>query len=583
MKFDSGIDNRIKRFGSIFLAVFVIALCNRYLSLTAYARFAYGETYNAAAGFNPVAAFFSTKAEVLWLGVALDILFCVTFALIFTFIRGPLLTLAIVILSLFYAANIEHVKANLTAIDLNLIGFATDPTFVRAQFTWDVAVYTILFSAWALALLRIERIAILTRSCALAALALTAAAVAYAPNSFRITEPAWLQSHPLFPSLGHKSLTVSNRTFEETAFARADLPELGPDRLNVLLVYLEGLSNFSRTKAEMDVLNDLADRNIMFERFIGHQLITSNGLYTSLTGDLPRFIGSERKWNELSEGDGAKMAALPAVLSEAGYHTAFLQSADLTFMSKGEHLKDLGFEEARGDTNWSDGPGVHRNGWGIDDRSLFRNVVDYIDDLETAQPWFISVLTTGTHAPYNVPEEFLAEESSARFRSLKYVDAAIAELMQELENRNLLENTVVIFTADESRESSNLASLNNEILLNWLPFVAIHPSQKQLSVSQVVTGKKTRNLVLELSTNSADPDLQPVIGDIEPILFGNVISGRIFWFDPKTQDFFACLNGPQLGCEHWSGVVDVTHPTKGAKVEQAYFPGLQDVILEHEQ
>ncbi len=582
MKSALGLSQRAPRFGSIFVSILTITLYHRYLCLTTFAKVSYGWTYNAYQGFNPTAAFFNDKGPVLWLGAASDVLFAIAVALVFVFAPYPLLVVSVGVLAFFYASNIEHIKANLTAIDLDLLGFATDAAFIEAHLTSDVILNAAVFFAIALGLLRLERVGRLARVGALAGAVLCAAALAYIPNSFRISEPAWLQSHPLLPTLGQSKLETSDRTFDPAAFERAQLIELGPDRLNVLVIYMEGLSRFSLTKADMETLRTLADRNISLERFVGHQLITSNGLYTTLTGDVPSFISSERKWNDLANDAEVTAEALPAILSEQGYHTAFLQSAPLAFMSKDTQLAELGFEELRGNRDWLSGGDVLRNGWGIDDRSLFRNVIRYIDDLDETQPWFISVLTTGTHAPYNVPQDFLPQEVSARYRALKYLDMAIAELMQDLENRGLLENTVVIFTSDESRESSNLSTLDNQMLLSWLPFIAIHPSQATQSVHQVLPNKMTRDLVLELTTNAATPVLQTLTAQTDPVIFGNVFDGRVFWYEPKTGDFFACLKGAQLGCEHWRDVHDITRPTQGIKTGQAYYPNLENAILDHE-
>jgi hypothetical protein len=503
-------------------------------------------------------------------------------ALIFVFAPLPLTALAIAVLGFFYASNIEHIKANLTAIDLDLIGFATDATFIDAHLTQDVIVNAVVFFAIALVMFRLEGLRRVARFGVFAAVVLTGSALAYIPNSFRISEAAWLQAHPLLPVLGQSKLEASDRRFDPAAFERAPLIELGPDRLNVLVVYLEGLSRFSMDKADMETLQGLADRNISLERFIGHQLITSNGLYTTLTGDVPSFITSERKWNDLTGNPGVSASALPSVLADHGYHTAFLQSAPLTFMSKDKHLAELGFQELRGYHNWSSDTDALRNGWGIDDQSLFRNVIEYIDDLEGTKPWFVSVLTTGTHAPYNVPPDFLPQQGSDRYRALRYLDAAIKEMMRGLEDRGLLDTTVVIFTSDESREASNLPSLDNEILLSWLPFIAVHPSHTTRSITQVVPSKSTRNLVLELATHTAEPNLGKAFMSDDPVIFGNVFNGRIFWYEPKTAAFFACHKGPQLGCEHWRGVHDVTRPTQGVTVDQAYFPKLKTAILDNE-
>jgi phosphoglycerol transferase MdoB-like AlkP superfamily enzyme len=122
-----------------------------------------------------------------------------------------------------------------------------------------------------------------------------------------------------------------------------------------------------------------------------------------------------------------------------------MQGANLEFMNKNKFMRLIGFDEVVGNDSFHD---VERfTSWGVDDGVLFQEVLKKIDDLETKRkPWFVSVLTIGTHHPHLVPG---IQIPSFEF-SAAYADWQAMKLLRNLENRGLLENTLVVITGDEA-------------------------------------------------------------------------------------------------------------------------------------
>jgi phosphoglycerol transferase MdoB-like AlkP superfamily enzyme len=109
-----------------------------------------------------------------------------------------------------------------------------------------------------------------------------------------------------------------------------------------------------------------------------------------------------------------------------------------------------GFDDIYGAKDFSEP--ILRAFWGVDDLSLFRKGLTVIEDLESAaEPWFLAVLSVGTHHPVVVPSEHLERhEGSDVEAAFDYLDGALQYFMTELEASGVLENTLVIVTADES-------------------------------------------------------------------------------------------------------------------------------------
>ena len=96
----------------------------------------------------------------------------------------------------------------------------------------------------------------------------------------------------------------------------------------------------------MKNLQSLANQHIEFTNYYARQIITANGLYASHTGYTPAFTKRYSKWNEMTSESKDSINALPQLFFSAGYHTAFLQAAPLSYMNKREKMKQFIFFKA---------------------------------------------------------------------------------------------------------------------------------------------------------------------------------------------------------------------------------------------
>jgi hypothetical protein len=145
----------------------------------------------------------------------------------------------------------------------------------------------------------------------------------------------------------------------------------------------------------------------------------------------------------------SRRPCLPEVLARKGYRTAYLQAADLSYMSKDRFMPEAGFQQVLGKEyfRYQHVP-FH---WGPDDQAFFEQAAEFIAELERGQdPWFVTLLTVGTHHPGAVPEAFAAGFGSRKEAAAAYLDQALADFMERLEGKGILRDTLVLLTADES-------------------------------------------------------------------------------------------------------------------------------------
>lgn len=563
------------RLGVIFIVLCVLSAAHRYFAIRIYMRTSDFDWHvNTGEGLNPVNEFARLYWREILLGVKSDVLFSAMGAIVLAFIGRIGAVVGVIAISFFYSANHEHLRFNDSSIDLAYLGLALDPTFIQGQTTPKFLAYAIASTLLGLGLLVLSR----WRPLRLLALGIAPiiACILAIPAAANLGEPIWLQSHPLAPKIGNFAAETDTRDFKVGSLIDNNPPlDSFAGQHNVLLVFIEGISEHSLSKANMQNLLSLADKNLHFEQYIGHQMITANGLYATHTGLQPYVTGVSMRWYGITPTSPETQTALPQVLRNAGYQTNFVQAAPLAYMNKAEKLTALGYDNVIGDESFD--TAYSRNAWGVDDLTLMEGTLAQIDKMNPNKPWLTTVLTTSTHSPYNTPPNFEPEAINSRTRAISYADQAIGALMVGLEDRGLLENTVVIITADEARETAPGSALAGEILRNWLPLIVIHPDDVTMDISDPFSMIDLRNLILMLTGDFDLGPVQALIDQRDVFVFGNVRLDRMFYFDRSDQVLFAC-NTDDFICNQYEDANDIRELDQMRLVGTSQFPVLQTLV-----
>ncbi|MGI5865090.1 MAG: LTA synthase family protein [Myxococcales bacterium] len=265
-------------------------------------------------------------------------------------------------------------------------------------------------------------------------------------------------------------------------------------RTNVLLVMLESISGAYvpsvaadhgiESPTKMRTFDALAKRGLLFTNFVSQQRQTNRGEYALLCGDHPRLLTAEAKMTAFIRA-GARRC-LPAILREAGYETVYMQAASLAFMFKDQFMPRSGFDRSIGSSGLP--RSYARSEWGLDDRALFEQAFEHIEELrEGDKPWFFALLTVGTHHPFLVPDDFDgAPGEKGMPRAIAYADVALGELFERLERAGVFEDTLVIVTSDESAGLfEGYDDLTRAFSQNWSVLAAFVPTGETARVSDV--------------------------------------------------------------------------------------------------
>lgn len=224
---------------------------------------------------------------------------------------------------------------------------------------------------------------------------------------------------------------------------------------NVLVIQLEAFQNFvinaSYNGQELtpNLNRLLGEDSIYFDNY--YSIIgkgnTADAEFATLNSIYPVIDGESYRLYTDNTYDG-----LPWQLKEEGYTTYGFHGNTASFWNRQAAYPYQGIDNFYSIERLDDTDIV---GLGISDQSMFRQMVDVLK--EEQGNFFSFCVSLTSHHPYELPEELQKlnireEDQESKFanylQAVHYTDAAIGELIAELKEAGIYENTVIAFYGD---------------------------------------------------------------------------------------------------------------------------------------
>ncbi len=273
-----------------------------------------------------------------------------------------------------------------------------------------------------------------------------------------------LATNPLLYSLGQRSAVVvaDDHAWLDRRYVTPDIVSQ-PSPPNVLVLYLESIERsysapaFGNAYADLD---HVGEQGLVFEgvQQLDNTGWTMAGMIASQCGVplMPAGLLHDRQFEPLSSVvPGVK--CLGDLLSEQGYQLSFLGGASTDFAGKGRFYSDHGFDQVEGFKSLQDhleDPN-YVNDWGLYDDTLYDLTLQKIErmDSQSDRPWGLVNLSITGHAPNGYPAQRCIDRQGEWdginiLYSVKCSAWLAYDLIDRLENRGLLENTVVAILSD---------------------------------------------------------------------------------------------------------------------------------------
>lgn len=259
---------------------------------------------------------------------------------------------------------------------------------------------------------------------------------------------------------------------------------------NVIFVVLEStpweyVGPYSNKIKATPFLEEYQNKAV-FENIYAHIPSTNKSMFSFLCASYP-----EISFKSLTvENPGIAMPSIPSELKKYGYRSAFFNSGDNEYQNAGGFLKARGFDQVEDFHSNPCSNGV------FSDKRYSKNKLDGVDDsclsvrlfnwlgTDTTKPFFAMMWTFQTHYPYFVSgkeKDYGTGNPSLEkyLNGLHRADETIKDIVQGLEQRGLLESTLIVVSGDHGEafgrhdQTTHASAVYDENL--HVPFILINP------------------------------------------------------------------------------------------------------------
>ncbi len=245
---------------------------------------------------------------------------------------------------------------------------------------------------------------------------------------------------------------------------------------NVLVIHAESMmtnamyQSFNENEATPN-LNKLASEGMFFSNFYSQVSVgtSSDSELTYNTSLMPTKSGTAF----VSYSD-RKFISTPNLLKEKGYYTFSMHANNADFWNRRAMHKSLGYDRFYSKTDYK----ITKDtsiGLGLSDKEFFSQSVKKLNKINKENDnWYGLMIMLTNHTPFsetdkygeypvNIKETITKEDGTTEeivypymegtklgnyFKSIHYADSAIGQLISDLDNEGLLENTVLIIYGD---------------------------------------------------------------------------------------------------------------------------------------
>lgn len=259
--------------------------------------------------------------------------------------------------------------------------------------------------------------------------------------------------------------------------------------MNVIVIHAESLQTLALGRSFNGVevaptLNKLSKEGLYFSNFYSEVGVgtSSDAEFTFSTSLMPSSNGTvfvnyfDREYQTIQKS-----------FKNKGYYTFSMHGNTGDFWNRSTMHQNMGYDKFYSKSSFDIDETI---GLGISDKSFFKQVVPKLQEIiETEQrPFYGTFITLTNHTPWNdldlmdeynttwsveidgeeVVREYISETTMGDyFRSVHYMDQAIEQFIQDLDDIGILDNTAIVIYGDHD---ARISKKNYNILYNYDPY-----------------------------------------------------------------------------------------------------------------
>ncbi len=259
--------------------------------------------------------------------------------------------------------------------------------------------------------------------------------------------------------------------------------------MNVLVIHAESLQTFTLNRSFNGVemtptLNRLASEGIYFSNYYSQVGVgtSSDAEFTFSTSLMPSSSGTV-----FVNYFDREYATIQKFFKEKGYYTFSMHGNTGDFWNRQTMHQNMGYDKFYSKSSFDIDETI---GLGISDKSFFKQTVPMIQEIiqNKNQPFYGTLITLSNHTPWSdldlldeydttwtveidgeeVVRDYLQGTTLGNyFRSVHYMDQALGQLIEDLDQTGILDNTVVVIYGDHD---ARISQKNYNILYNYNPY-----------------------------------------------------------------------------------------------------------------
>jgi len=267
---------------------------------------------------------------------------------------------------------------------------------------------------------------------------------------------------------------------------------------NLIFVVAESFSEIGIDKDRTPTLYKLTNNGFIFDNFyVPYYLSTIGGEFQSLTGLYPNY-STLTKWKS---GKNSFPYGLATTFKEKGYNTYAYHAHDGYFQNRYKYLKALGFDNFKA---CNMGLNINCNMWPESDIEMIKATTN--DYINSDKPFMTYYMTVSGHLDYTKESNSIVSKNWDLVKNLDYsdkaksylatqieLDRAMESLLKELENKGILEDTVIVLLADHYpyglslEEINELSSYKRDELfeINHNALIIYNSNMKNINITKV--------------------------------------------------------------------------------------------------
>lgn len=258
---------------------------------------------------------------------------------------------------------------------------------------------------------------------------------------------------------------------------------------NVIAIHAESLQNFAlglkfEGREVTPNLNKLVNESLYFNNFYAQVGVgTSSDTEFSYSSSLLPSNNGTVFVNYYNN----KFTTIQNLLNDKGYYVFSMHGNDGDFWNRNIMHQNMGYDKYYSKNSFIID---EQYGLGLSDKSFFRQVVPMIKDINDniGEPYYGTLITLTNHTPWedvsefsdfkttwtveingkNITRDYLDGKTLGDYiKSINYMDMAIGQFFNDMEDNGLLDNTVVVIYGDHD---ARISKKNYEYMYNYDPY-----------------------------------------------------------------------------------------------------------------